>query len=154
MTRSRPKPSAEDGVLALRDHVLDRAGLAREKYGPHVGVAALERILADRSVVRYPCRIVFDTADLRPGEMAFVRPRGEVATDGFDVVVHPRFAADEDSLPAIVLYQLVMVNYGEIATENEAELFGATILGIAQDAYYERLCQIADSLAGQADGGR
>ena len=146
--RKRLKPTAKDGMVALRDHVLARAQLAHERYGSDMGLDGLERLLADSDVVRYPCGIVVDGDALEPGELAFARQRGEKAADGFDVVVHPNFACDHAALPVIVMYQLVVVNYGGIATEEEAELFGATVLGMDKEDYYRKLCALADSLAG------
>jgi hypothetical protein len=51
-----------------------------------------------------------------------------------------------DLVPALVLYQLVLVNYGEFASPDDAEAFGAAALGLSRDAYYELVCQAADLL--------
>ena len=45
-----------------------------------------------------------------------------------------------------MLYQLVLVNYGEFASAADAETFGATALGISKDEYYEALCEMADEI--------
>ena len=42
------------------------------------------------------------------------------------------------------------INYGDIATHEEAELFGATLLGLDQEHYYATLCKLADSLPAAA----
>jgi hypothetical protein len=47
----------------------------------------------------------------------------------------------------IVLYQLVMVNYGDFASADDAETFGAAALGLGKEDYYQTLCQLADQLA-------
>ena len=49
-------------------------------------------------------------------------------------------------MPALVLYQLVLVNYGEFASAEDAETFGAAVLGISRDEYYQTLCEMADQL--------
>jgi hypothetical protein len=46
-----------------------------------------------------------------------------------------------------VLYQLVLVNYGEFASADDAETFGAHALGLAKDDYYQALCRLADEIS-------
>jgi hypothetical protein len=48
-------------------------------------------------------------------------------------------------VPYLVLYQLVLVNYGEFASADDAETFGAAVLGFSQPEYYHALCELADS---------
>jgi hypothetical protein len=60
--------------------------------------------------------------------------------------VHPYFATQPDRVPYLVLYQLVAVNYGEFASAEDAEAFGASALGLSQDEYYRTLCQMADEI--------
>lgn len=141
------KLTEEDGRRALRDHVAERARIVHEKYGGAIDEEALKRLLDDPEVVRYPTSIEFDAGPLEPGEFAYVAPRGERPSDGFCVYVHPYFRGRGDVLPLLVVYQLVRVNYGEIATHEEAELFGATLLGKDVDEYYQTLCGLADELA-------
>jgi hypothetical protein len=38
------------------------------------------------------------------------------------------------------------VNYGEIVSHEEAELFGATLLGMDVEEYYRALCDLADGV--------
>jgi hypothetical protein len=54
-----------------------------------------------------------------------------------------------DRVARLVLYQLVVVNYGEFASSDDAEIFGAAALGISREMYYQALCQMADLLEGQ-----
>lgn len=109
--------------------------------------AVMERLLADGRFCRFPTRVVFDAAGLEPGELAAAEQVGDHPRDGYVIRVHPRFESRALLLPLIVAYQLVVVNYGEIATREEAEIFGATLLGLPIDDYYETLCLAADSLA-------
>jgi hypothetical protein len=57
-----------------------------------------------------------------------------------------------EEVPLLVLYQLVLVNYGPFASAADAEVFGAGALGISSDEYYQALCQIADEIGGLEDG--
>lgn len=148
------KLTADDARLALNGHVCERAALARRRYGPHIDVPALMRILEDREIVRYPVTLRFDAAPLQPGEFAFAAQRGARPSEGFDLFVHPHFRDRCDDLPLLIAYHLVCVNYGEIVTHEQAERFGATLLGLDVDEYYRRLCDLADEISGGgADAG-
>jgi hypothetical protein len=49
-------------------------------------------------------------------------------------------------IASLVLYQLVLVNYGEFASADDAETFGASALGLSKDDYYRNLCEMADAI--------
>lgn len=139
--------TAEDGRQSLNAHVATKGGELRAKYGPHLGWAELQRILQDRACVRYPCEIVFDSARLQQGEFAYPAPRGERPEDGFDLCVHPYFMMHLDRIAHLALYQLVVINYGEFASPDDAETFGASALGLSKDEYYRSLCELSDEIA-------
>jgi hypothetical protein len=139
--------TAADAKSSLTAHVGAKGAELHAKYGPHIGWSELLRILEDRACVRYPCEIVFDAAPLGAGEMAHPVPNGDRPEDGFKMFVHPLFMTDLARVPHVVLYQLVLVNYGEFASSDDAEVFGAAALGLGKNAYYEILCGMADELA-------
>ncbi len=143
-TKLRP----EDARQSLTAHVAEKGAEIHEKYGPHIGWHQLLRILEDRACVRYPCAIAFEESELQPGEFAHPVPNGEKPEDGFTMHVHPFFMTQLEQVPALVLYQLVLVNYGAFASADDAETFGAAALGLTKDQYYARLCELADQLAG------
>ena len=97
--------------------------------------------------MRYPCEIRFEAESLLPGEFAHPAAKGEAPEDGFTIYVHPVFKNQLDRVPWLVLYQLVLVNYGEFASADDAETFGSTALGISKDEYYEALCELADQVS-------
>ena len=142
--------TAEDARQTLIAHVTEKGVDAFVRYGPRIGWEALQRLLADRTLVRYPCEIVFDAAELLPGEFAHPVQKGELPEDGFTLFVHPAFERNRDRVPYAVLYQLVVVNYGEFASADEAETFGAAALGLTRDEYYAALCAISDQLGAVA----
>ncbi len=141
------KFEAEDGRRALRDHVIEKALSAREKYGGEIDYAAILQILDDREIVRYPVSLDFDSTPLEPGEFAYMRALGSRPADGFCLHVHPRFRDRDEALPLLIAYHLVCANYGEVATHEEAELFGASLLGRSVDDYYQAVCGLADELS-------
>jgi hypothetical protein len=143
------QPTTAAARQSLNDHVAARGREIHGKYGPHIGWQELKQILEDRACVRYPCEIVFDAGPLEPGEFAHPVARGERPEDGFTMYVHPFFLTQLPQAPYLVLYQLVVVNYGEFASADDAETFGAAVLGISRDEYYHTLCEMADQLYGQ-----
>jgi hypothetical protein len=138
--------TADDARVSLNAHVAAKGAELRAKYGPDIGWRELKLILGDRACVRYPCALEFDAAPLQAGEFAHPVSRGGRPEDGFTMFVHPFFMTQLPDVPALVLYQLVLVNYGEFASADDALTFGAAALGLAEDAYHERLCELAEPL--------
>lgn len=140
------QPTVDDFKESLNGHVATKGAEIREKYGPHIGWNELLRVLEDRSLVRYPCAIVFDAAPLQEGEFAHPVANGERPEAGFNICIHPFFATQLARVPYLVLYQLVLVNYGDFASSDDAEIFGANALGISKEDYYNALCEMADEI--------
>src|SRR5262245_21461912 len=138
--------TVDDFKQSLNSHVATKAEEIRARYGPHVGSAELAAMLEDRSAVRYPCEIVYDATPLQEGEFAHPVPNGEDPEAGFKICVHPFFSTQPERVPYLVLYQLVLVNYGPFASADDAETFGSVALGITKEEYYQALCEMADQL--------
>jgi hypothetical protein len=134
----------EDARQSLTAHVAVKGAEIHEKYGPRIGWDELLRILEDRACVRYPCEIQFDASPLLDGEFAHAIAKGGQPEEGFTIFVHPLLSANPAQVPYLVLYQLVLVNYGEFASADDAETFGANALGLPKDDYYQALCAMAD----------
>ena len=145
LTPAEPRESLNAHAAALGAEI-------HQKYGPRIGWSQLRRILEDRRCVRYPCEIVFDAAQLQAGEFAHPVAKGDRPEAGFVVYVHPYFMAQLEQVPLLVLYQLVLVNYGSLASPEDAEVFGAAALGLSKDEYYDAICALADELQPPAGG--
>jgi hypothetical protein len=141
------KLTLEDARESLTAHVAARGAEIRAKFGPDIGWAQLQRILADRECVRYPCELVFDAGPLQPDECAYPEPKGAQPEDGYRLCVHPYFSVDPARVPLLALYQIVVINYGAFASHEDAEAFGAAVLGITTEEYYETLCAMADEIS-------
>jgi len=139
--------TADDARVSLNAHVAAKGAELRAKYGLIIGWNELKLILEDRTCVRYPCTVEFNAEPLQPGEFAHPVARGEKPEDGFTMYVHPYFMAHLAEVPWLVLYQLVLVNYGEFASAEDALAFGAAALGLTEDEYYERLCELIEPIA-------
>jgi hypothetical protein len=140
-------PSPADPTLSLNAHAAAKGAELRAKYGADLGWEELQQVLKDRALVRYPTAIAFDAGPLLPGELAHPVANGKRPKDGFTMCVHPRFATQPRRVVYAVVYQLVVVNYGEFASADDAETFGAGALGLSKDAYYQALCEMADELS-------
>ena len=143
-------PSPHDARRSLNAAAAATGAAICENYGPRIGWAQLMQILQDRTCVRYPCEIVFDAGPLEAGEFAHPVPRGKHPEDGFTMYVHPFFMKQLEQVPPLVLYQVVLINYGAFAAPEDAEAFGAAALGQPRDEYYHALCRLADELAQNA----
>lgn len=137
-----------DARESLSSHAAAKGAEIRAKYGPHIGWRELQQILADRACVRYPCEVVFDAGPLLPGECAYPAAKGARPEDGFTMHVHPFFMTQLPQAVHLVLYQLAVVNHGTFASSDDAEGFGAAVLGLAKDDYYAALCEMADQISG------
>lgn len=146
--------TVDDFKQSLNSHAASKGDEIRQKYGPEISWGKLQSILEDRSIVRYPCELVFDSTPLLPGEFACPICLGATPEDGFKLYVHPYFLLEMGNIPHLVLYQLVAVNYGDFASAADAETFGARALGLSEEEYYEELCELVDrmNLAGMPPG--
>ena len=100
----RIQPTEQDGYAALRGHLVGRADACREKYaieGDHLSWKTLLEIFEDRDIVRFPVEVVFTNEGLMKGEFAIPRPKGDKATEGFQLLIRPCFQTDEDALVAL-----------------------------------------------------
>lgn len=145
--------TAEDAKVSLTSHVQTKGEEICTIFGPGLGWADLQVLLEDRTYVRYPVKIEFDSSALHPGEFAHPEPLGERPEDGFTMFVHPIYLTQLQQVPYLVLYQLVVVNYGEFACHEDAEVFAAAALGLSRDDYYDTLCSLADQLGVPFDPG-
>ena len=145
MKRPKLELTEADGQAALQDHLREKAAEARARYGPQLEASGMRELLADPTVVRFKTRLAFDAGPLRPGEFGWARPLGETPHSGFELVLHPELEGSPD-WPLCAAYHLVSINYLDVATSAEAEVFGAALFGLDVDTFYARLCSIADSL--------
>lgn len=139
-------PSPEEAQVSLREHVVARAQRARLARGGRIDTAVILAMLVDRAAVRYPVGVRFDAEPLRPGEFACLEALGGHPSDGFCLFIHPIFQGDDLLLPMIIAYYIPSVNYGDVASHVEAELFGSTLLGLGREEYYQTLCAAADAV--------
>ncbi len=130
----------------ISNHASEKARDIRSRYGPNITYPILLAILKDRRSVRYPVEIRFVSEGIQPGMFARTDLISDDPEEGYVISLHSTFEGREDILPSLILYQLVLVNYNDLATANDAEIFASTVLGIKRDAYYEQIVSITDTL--------
>lgn len=138
----------QDGRTALREHAEAKAREARLGLGLYVDADAIVRVLDDRAVVRYPVGIRFDAEPLEPGEFAWPMPLGDHPSEGFCLFIHPWFESQPQVWPLLIAYHIPSINYGDIVSHDDAECYGAALLGLSPEEYYRALCELADSIPG------
>lgn len=136
----------EQATQAFRDHLVEKAMAARLKYGLYVDAETIQRMLDDRSVVRYPTTIVFDASPLQPHEFAYPQALGFHPSDGHALCIHPHFKPQREIWPLLVAYHIPVINYGAVVEAEHAELYGATLLGLEVETYYQALCELTDAM--------
>ncbi len=141
------KAVAEQAKQAFHEHLVEKATAARFKYGLYIDTDAVLKMLDDETVVRYPTTLVFDASPLQPHEFAYPQPIGFHASDGYALCLHPYFRPQRELWPLLIAYHVPVINYGSIVETPEAELYGATLLGMEVEAYYQALCELADAMA-------
>jgi hypothetical protein len=139
---------AEDIRGSLSAEIMAKATVIRQKYGPEIGWNQLQKLLEDRDCAPFPCEIRFDSEPLLPGEFAHPVPKGPSREQGFIIYIHPFYAKELGRVPYLVLHQLVLINYGESATADDAETFGSLALGLSKEDYYRALCELSGQIGG------
>jgi hypothetical protein len=139
---------AEDVRESLSAEIMAKATAIRQKYGPEIGWNQLQKLLEDRDCAPFPCEIRFDSEPLLPGEFAHPVPKGPSREQGFIIYIHPFYAKELGRVPYLVLHQLVLINYGESATADDAETFGSLALGLSKEDYYRALCELSGQIGG------
>lgn len=146
MQREKLNLSESDGYKALQGHLVDKAKLARERYGPELDLPAFQRMLDDRDVVRHPTTIRFDSSRLYDGEFGMALPVAESSPRSYELILHEQFEGRGADCVMLAAYHIPTINYLDIVTHEEAELFGSTLVGMENEAYYDRVCSLADEL--------
>jgi hypothetical protein len=132
------------GEDSLKQRLVEQATYAHLKHGP-ITPDKLEALLQDPDCLRYPLRLVFEF-----GEMAmhqFAQPDLDCRNtekDGRVLYLRPTLRERPDLVVLAVAYMLPVVNYGEIITDEHCLLFGATLIGLLEQEFYQQICAIAE----------
>ena len=142
---------AKLGEESLRDHIAAQSVLAHHKHAP-LTFARLEALLSDAECLRYPVRLVFEF-----GEMAahqFAAPGVDLRNpeqNGRVLCLRPLLRDRPDLAVLAVAYMIPVINYGDIITDEHCLRYGATLLGMMEEEFYEAICQMADVAGAEAE---
>jgi len=137
------------GQQSLREHLVAQAVVAHQKHGP-LTADKLDALLHDPDCLRHPVRLVFEF-----GEMAmhqFAQPDLDWRNpelEGRVLYVRPVLRDQPALLPLAVAYMIPVINYGEIVTDEHCLCYGAVLLGMMEDEYYQRLCALSAFIGAQ-----
>ena len=132
------------GEGSLREHIAAQAVVAHHKHAP-LTFAGLDALLSDPECLRYPVRLVFEF-----GEMAvhqFAQPdldHRNQEHDGRVLYLRPLLRDHPDLTVLAVAYMIPVINYGEIVADEHCLRYGATLLGMMEQEFYEAICGMAD----------
>lgn len=133
----------------LVEHAMERAGRARAKLGGPLNEDNLGVFLTDHDCLRWPTELRFGDGDLEAHQ--FAEPSFSTGGGERLCVLHvcECYRAQRERHPYIVAYMACAINYGSAATSDLCERYGAALMGMEVDAFYEAVCRIADDRAGQ-----
>lgn len=136
---------ADLGEDSLLLRLREQGQEAREKHGS-LSPSNLETILSDTECVRHPTRLVLEF-----GEMAmhqFAHPDIDVRDDsGLSRVIYmrPILGKRPDLIALAVSYMIPVINYGnKMIGDEHCQVYGAALMGMTEDEYYEAICSLAD----------
>ncbi|MCP3687644.1 MAG: hypothetical protein GY784_04445 [Gammaproteobacteria bacterium] len=150
----------EEQREAMNLHLRHKAQEIIEKYGPNITFKMLQEILQDPRFVRYPVNIIYDSTRIESGlfittEVILADPNRQPDDDDeyikqadrhYDFIVHEHFKGHPEKLTPLIMYHLPTVNYGDIATYEDAEVFASALLQMQQDDYYQLVCDLVDEI--------
>ncbi len=136
---------ADAGEDSLKLRLKEQGQEARDKHGI-LSPSNLETILSDPDCVRYPTRLVLEF-----GEMAmhqFAHPDIDIRDEtgrGRVIYLRPILGKRPDLLALAVSYMIPVINYGDqMIGDEHCQVYGASIMGMSEDVYYQAICELAD----------
>ena len=140
--------SAEDlgkvGQDCLRAHLQAQAVVALQKHGP-LSVEILGALLNDRDCLRYPTRLVFEFGGMAAHQ--FAEPGFDVRRmedQGRVLYLRPMLRDRPELVVLAVAYMIPVLNYGDVITDEHCLLYGAAVMGLSEEEFYQRICAVAD----------
>lgn len=131
----------EDGLNA---HLIERGKFAHLKHGG-LRPDHIETFLADRDCVRHPTRLSLEFREMGPHQFAHAeRDRRLLNEITYILYVRPTLEQRPDLMAFAIAYMIPVINYGEIVTDDHCLMFGATLMGMTETAFYLKVCEVAD----------
>ncbi len=132
------------GEESLRNHLVAQAVVAHQKHSG-LSFEGLDILLTDPECLRHPTRLVFEF-----GEMAmhqFAQPdldHRNQEQEGRVLYVRPILRQHPNLVVLAVAYMIPVINYGDVVSDEHCLLYGATLLGMMAEEFYQKICHLAD----------
>ena len=134
----------ELGEDSLRDHIAAQAVVAHHKHAP-LTFAGLDALLADPERLRHPTRLVFEFGEMSGHQFADPGPDlRHPEQDGRVLYLRPLLRDRPDLALLAVAYMIPVINYGNIVTDEHCVRYGAALLGMMEEEFYNAVCRMAD----------
>ena len=132
------------GEQSLRNRLVSQAAKAHQKHHAPSGIN-LPALLSDPECLRHPVRLAYELGEMAPHQFGQpgIDPQSR-ELDGRVLYLRPVLQEHPDLLLRAVAYLIPLINYGEVVTDEHCLLYGATLLGLTEDEYYRRVCELAD----------
>ena len=131
----------------LENHIRFVSEKAINKHGRPESLETLNRLLEDNEIVRFPSSLIFDDAELKEGEAVKLDKIADDTDEKYRIIIHPAFLERDKDVIALVLYQIVKINYGKIAKEKESLLFASSLLGIKDEIYQTQINELLTEIS-------
>ncbi len=132
------------GEASLLERLRDQAEATRLKHGP-LSPGNLETILSDGACVRYPTRLVLEFGEM--GLHQFAQPEldhRDSSGRGRVLYLRPVLGKRPDLISQAVSYMIPVINYGRMVTDLHCIAYGAVLMGLDEETYYQAICGLAD----------
>lgn len=132
------------GEDSLMDHLKHQATEARGRHGG-LRSSNLETFLNDRDCVRYPTRLVLEFGEMGPHQ--FAQPDRDYRSNQLEarvIYLRPILGQRPDLIALAVSYMIPVVNYGQIINDEHCIEYGAALMGLSTNDYYNCICELAD----------
>ena len=135
---------AKLGEESLRDHIAAQALVAHHKHAP-LTFAGLDALLADPECLRHPTRLVFEFGEMAGHQFADPGPDlRHPEQDGRVLYLRPLLRDRPELALLAVAYMIPVINYGNIVTDEHCVRYGAALLGMMEEEFYDAVCRMAD----------
>ena len=143
------------GEDSLMDHLRHQATEARGRHGG-LRPGNIETFLEDRDCVRYPTRLVLEFGDMGPHQ--FAQPDRDYRSNHPEARVlylRPILGRRPDLIALAVSYMIPVINYGQVINDEHCIEYGAALLGLSTEDYYNCICELADFVGAEpCDAGQ
>jgi len=134
----------ELGHDSLKTRLKEQGEAARLKHGV-LSPGNLETILTDPDCLRYPTRLVLEFGEM--GMHQFAQPDLDLRDEtgqGRVLYLRPILGKRPDLLALAVSYMIPVINYGEMVRDDHCQIYGAAIMNMDPDIYFQAICELAD----------